>query len=294
MLEGVVWVPQYEVAGLIINIESDTSRPLKLLSKFLLMQLCDADLNITIKAQDIIEAPEGSIVCADSYSIVKKKTSDYDHYFIYSTDLDGNIFILLDAERDWLNFVITYRKSLAEDAATLDYLLHSMIGVAFRYSFFNFDGLIIHSSTLKWNGKGLMFSAPSETGKSTHVRLWQRYLDDVIVLNDDTPAVRMINNKPYVFGTSWSGSKSIHSNDSAPLAAIVLLEQAPNNVIRRLTNHQEIILKLLPRVFLPYFDQDMVKIFMDIFGEIMVSVPIYLLQCRPDKEAMELVYQCVK
>ena len=286
-------MPQYEVAGLIINIESDTSKPLEFLSKFLLMQLRDADLNITIKAKKFIEVPEGNIVFDDFGTTVKRKTSDQDHIFIYMSDLGGIIKVLLDVEQDWRHFKITYSESI-EERCRCEHLVHGMIGVAFRYSLFNFNGLVIHSSTLKWNGKGLMFSAPSETGKSTQVKLWQKYLDDVIVLNDDTPAVRMINNKPYVFGTSWAGSKYIHSNDSAPLAAIVLLEQAPSNVIRRLTNHQEVILRLLPRVFLPYFDQNMVSIFMSIFEKVMVSVPIYLLQCRPDKEAMELVYQCVK
>lgn len=284
-------MPQYKVAGLIINIESDISKPLKFLRKFLQVQPGEADLDISIKSSEFIEDPEGIIVSNDYGTTVKKKTLSQEGYFIYRTDLGGKILVLVDAGQDWRNFLITYCESIKDRC---EHLIHGMIGVAFRYSLFNFEGLVIHSSTLKWNGKGLLFSAPSETGKSTQVKLWQKYLDDVTILNDDTPAVRMINNKPYVFGTSWAGSKSIHSNGYAPLAAIILLEQAPNNVIRRLNNHQEVILKLLPRVFLPYFDQDMVRAFMGIFEKLMLSVPIYFLQCRPDKEAMELVYECVK
>ena len=284
-------MPQYEVAGLIINIESDTSKPLEFLGKFLHRQSRDADLNFSIQANGFIEVPEGIIVANDYGTTVKKKTFGQGGYYIYRTDFGGKIMALVQADQDWRNFSITYCESIKDRCG---HLVHGMIGVAFRYSLFNFNGLVIHSSTLKWQGKGLVFSAPSETGKSTQVRLWQKYLDDVTVLNDDTPAVRMINNKPHVFGTSWSGSKSIHSNGYAPLAAIILLEQAPSNAIRRLTNHQEVILKLLPRVFLPYFDQYMVRMFMDIFEKLMLSVPIYFLQCRPDKEAMELVYECVK
>lgn len=284
-------MPQYEVAGLIINIESDTLKPLKYLNKFLCTQHRDIDLNITIKAKEVIEVPEGNIISIDNITTMLKKSSVQDGFFLYITDLySGRILALMDIDQDWRNVVITYCEFNKE---VYSKFVYDMIGVAFRYSVLRFDGLVIHSSTLKWNGKGLMFSAPSETGKSTHVNLWQKYLDNVIVLNDDTPAVRIINNKLYVFGTPWSGSKFIHSNDSAPLVAIVLLEQAQNNVIRRLIN-QEVISKLLPRVFLPYFDQNMVGICMSTFEKIMLSVPIYFLQCRPDKEAMELVHECVK
>jgi len=281
-------LPQYEVAELIINIDSDTTKPLEYLKKFLIMQRRDANLNISVTAKEFIEVPEGDVISVENVTTMVRKPADQDGFLTYIENPDiGRILVLMDVDKEWRNVVITYYD---EDYSQLVY---AFIGIAFRYFLLHFNGLVIHSSTLKLNGKGLMFSAPSETGKSTHVKLWQKYLEDVIVINDDTPAVRIINNKIFVFGTPWSGSKFIHSNDSAPLAAIVLLEQAPDNVIRRLYN-EEIILKLLPRVFVPYFDQNMVNICMNNFEKVISSVPIYFLQCRPDKEAMELVYQCVK
>lgn len=283
-------MPYYEVAGLIIKIESNNSKPLKHLSNFLLKSHQDVHLDISIITKKVIEVPSGDIVFKQDATTVIKKTSDQLGFAICIIDFSGKTLLRMDVEQDWRKVQIT---CCDIDEEGYFHMVHGMIGVAFRYALFNFDGLVIHSSTLKWNGKGLMFSAPSGTGKSTHVKLWQKYLDDVIVINDDSPAIRMIDNKPYVYGTPWCGSKSIHSNDFAPLAAIVLLEQAPNNMILRL-NTQKAVLNLLPRVFSPYFDQNMMRKCMNIFERIMVSIPIYLLQCRPDKEAMELVYQCVK
>lgn len=284
-------MPLYEVAELIINIESDTSKPLEYLNRFLRIQSQDVDLNITIKAYEVVEVPEGVLLFTENITTMLKKSSNQEGFYLYIKDKNtGRILVLMDVDQNWRNVVITYCEYNKE---VYSKFVYDMIGIAFRYSLLHFNGLLIHSSTLKWNGRGLMFSASSGTGKSTHVKLWQKYLDNVIVLNDDTPAVRIINNKLYVYGTPWAGSKFIHSNDSAPLAAIVLLEQAQNNMIRRLTK-QEVILKLLPRVFLPYFDRKMVSICMNSFEVVMASVPIYFLQCRPDKEAMELVYQCVK
>jgi hypothetical protein len=41
------------------------------------------------------------------------------------------------------------------------------------------------------------------------------------------------------------------------------------------------MLQLMPRVFLPYFDQQQINAAIDIYEKIISSVPVYLLQCRP-------------
>ena len=66
----------------------------------------------------------------------------------------------------------------------------------------NHDGLVIHSSSIAFRDKGIIFTAPSGTGKSTHVNLWeQTFGREVTVVNDDTPAIRFINDVPMLSGT---------------------------------------------------------------------------------------------
>lgn len=302
-------MPQYEIAGLITNIETEAYQPFERMTEFLQMSHQEADINIIFKTNEYINFPKGNILSDTNSNLTWiEKNPKNDGYYLYATKEIGvkEILVLVDVDRDWLNVVVTccpsdvsqevqssQSKSWFQSNTWLWLVNHTILGIVFRNSLLQFDGLVIHASTLKWNSKGLMFSAPSGTGKSTHVKLWQEFIDDVEVLNDDTPAIRIINNKPYVFGTPWSGSSFIHSNDSAPLEGIVLLEQAPKNAIRRL-NHQEAILKLLPQSFLPYFDQDLMSKALKVFEKIVSTVPVYFLQCRPDKEAVDLVYQCVK
>lgn len=298
-------MPQYKISGLIINIESDTSRPFKYMNNFLDsdMKHGKVDLNFIFNISEFLQVPKGNVISDEDGNPIKwlKKTSGKGGYYLYVQEFGaGGITVVLDVDSDWRSAVISwcdFKKSISGERYYTQTqawaFAHIMTGIVFRYYLLHYDGLVIHASTLKWQGKGLMFSAPSGTGKSTHVKLWQEYMEDIIVLNDDTPAVRIINNIPYVFGTPWSGSSFINSNDSAPLAGIVVLEQSQHNVIRRITN-QEAILKLMPRVFLPYFDENLMNIAITTFEKIIVSVPIYLLKCRPDKEAVELVCQCVK
>ena len=47
---------------------------------------------------------------------------------------------------------------------------------------------LMHGAVLSWKGNGLMFTAPSGTGKSTHIDLWKRYLgEEVEIINGDKP-----------------------------------------------------------------------------------------------------------
>ena len=291
---------QFEIAGLVIDVESDQSEPLEHMQEFRLKQHRPADLSIIYKYAEFIDVPEGSSISDESmYYKWLKKTSGTEGYFIYSAEASfGSILVLADIDIKWRKVVMTCRNFSnisPEDSFSKQtwVFAHLMMGVIYRYNLLYRDGIVIHSSALKYDDKAIMFSAPSGTGKSTHTKLWKKHMNNVIILNDDTPAVRIIEDKPYIFGTPWSGSSLIHSNDSAPLEAIVILEQAQNNRIRRIKD-QEAILRLMPRVFLPYFDAKMMDKSISIFEKIIATVPVYLLQCRPDQEAVEMVYQCLK
>jgi hypothetical protein len=134
---------------------------------------------------------------------------------------------------------------------------------------------------------GIIFSAPSGTGKSTHANLWVRHLG-AMILNGDRAALRTVNNEVNVYGTPWSGSSHLFLNRKAPLKAIVLLEQASYNKIEELPRDRAVSL-LTPRCFLPYFDSELMELSICNLEEIIKRIPIYLLKCRPDYEAAETV-----
>ena len=137
-----------------------------------------------------------------------------------------------------------------------------------------------------------MFSAPSGTGKSTHSGLWKKYYsDDVTVINDDSPALRFMPNGIKVCGTPWSGKTDINTNISAPLKAIVMLQQKPENTIRRLSV-DEAVFRLMNEVTRPAYNE-LFEITLNNIEKIISSVPVYLLGCNISKEAVDLVKDTV-
>ncbi|HWP97016.1 MAG TPA: hypothetical protein VN426_09195 [Syntrophomonadaceae bacterium] len=291
-------LPQFKVSGLILNIEYDDVAVSNRMDDYFTSSDQVPDLFIMVSSQDFIGFPNGKLLCDEQVKWVIKDPKENGYYIFGQEILQNRIITLLDVDAGWTSGKIQVLKNndtnpIISYEFLSDYYLHHLIGMIFRYNLLRYNGIVVHASSLAWDGKGIMFSAPSGTGKSTHVKLWQEHIgDEVQVVNDDTPAVRFVNGKPILFGTPWSGNGT-NCNMSVPLEAIVILEQADKNSIRRLSI-PEALGSLMPRCFIPYFDQGFMNLAMNVFEKIVLSVPVYMLACRPDKEAVEMVYQWVR
>lgn len=84
-------------------------------------------------------------------------------------------------------------------------------------------GFVLHSAFVRWREKGILFSGPSGTGKSTQADLWERF-EEAEILNGDRTVVRKVDGHWRAFGFPFSGSSDIYRNDSAPIAAVVVLQ----------------------------------------------------------------------
>jgi len=81
---------------------------------------------------------------------------------------------------------------------------------------------------------------------------------------------------------------NIIGNHSAPLSALILLEQAPQNDIKRLSPSAAAPL-LLACAFLPYWDGALMQRAMANLNKLLECVPVYLLRCRPEPAVVSLV-----
>lgn len=147
-----------------------------------------------------------------------------------------------------------------------------------------FDGISMHSSTVKCGGKGYMFLGKSGTGKSTHSRLWLKNFPGSILLNDDNPMVRKIDGEWRVYGSPWSGKTSCYVNDSAPLKGIVRLSQAPENKFTSLSGIQAWI-ALYPSCSIIRQDRRLNDLLTASLNALAVDVAVGSLECLPDDDA---------
>ncbi len=150
----------------------------------------------------------------------------------------------------------------------------------------NYNGMFLHCAVLKYNGKAYIFTAPSGTGKTTHIRLWLKYLGDrVEVINGDKPILRKIDDEIIAYGTPWNGKEDYGNNINAPLGGIFLLHRAEKNSIERATTKESFTF-LFSQTLKPNEKADMIKLF-DLLEYVIKNIPVYNLNCNMEKQAME-------
>ncbi len=152
-----------------------------------------------------------------------------------------------------------------------------------------FDRFVFHGAAIEYNNGAYLFTAPSGTGKTTHINLWKKNLSDrVSIINGDKPIIRL-GDKATVYGTPWAGKEGFCRNTSAPLKAICILKQGNTNKIERL-NNSEAINHLMRQVYLPQ-NADALNQTLLLLGKLIENTPIYLLCCDISDEAFDISFK---
>ena len=244
-----------------------------------------ADLTVKCEFLNEIPFPEGIQVAFSGERHWLKTENGYAIYDSICVDGTEVVIASIIANQDWSE-VRSYLKNVEQwGGPASDVRNFNLLGEVFRWFILFHDGIILHSSSLKCDGKGIAFSAPSGTGKSTHTSLW-RNIYQAEMINDDSPAVRIIDDTMMLFGTPWSGKTDINHNISAPFSCLVFLEQAKENRITKLPPNQ-INFLLLRELVRPVYPELLIKT-LSFMEKIISTVPAFLLQCTISEEAAKL------
>ena len=131
-------------------------------------------------------------------------------------------------------------------------------------------------------GQGVAFAAPSGTGKTTHIKLWQRlYGDRVEIINGDKPLFTLRSGRFFASGMPWCGKENWGCNKTVPLKAICFIDRAEHNSISPLEDNREIMSRLFLQLVMPEEHRLMVK-YLDFANKLINTVPFYLLRCNMD------------
>lgn len=148
-------------------------------------------------------------------------------------------------------------------------------------------GVVLHSSLIEWEGKAIVFTAPSGTGKSTQAELWHRFRG-AEVINGDRCGLLLRNGAVRAEGVPFSGTSGICKKRSLPVAAIVYLSQSPENTVRRLRGYRAFA-RIWEGCTVHTWDPEAVSAVTDTVSRIVSAVPVYHLACTPDEMAVQVL-----
>jgi len=153
-------------------------------------------------------------------------------------------------------------------------------------------GFLLHSASAVRNGRAFLFSGRSGAGKTTISRLAP---PDATLLTDEISYVRKVENAAgaphgYIaYGTPFTGELAkLGENVKAPIAALYLLAQGPENRIMPISNAVA-VRELMRHVLFFGHDEDLVNMVFQTVCDFVKRVPVRRLIFAPDARVWELV-----
>ena len=146
---------------------------------------------------------------------------------------------------------------------------------------------VLHSASFLYQDRAWLFSAPSGTGKSTHTNLWHELLG-VPLLNGDLNVLALENGEPTIHGLPWCGTSKICDTASYPLGGIILLRQAKEDYVEKLSADTKRLL-VLQRLISPTWTPQMLSANLDLVDELADKIYIARLHCTKNFSAVDVM-----
>lgn len=274
----------FQIAGLVLELDSPVPIAfLPCMEPFQTKNVQKVDLHYQIKIEELSFEDEDAI-CKGDFSVLQHAGR-----FVRAKRVSVNNQILstflypLD-KKGW--YILHVPKNMVKNGQLFDAMqiwnfLAPEDGMMVNQAF------VLHSSFVAWQGRGILFSAPSGTGKSTQANLWQQY-EGAEIYNGDRTIIRKIDGVYHGFGSPYAGSSGIYRNETAPIRAIVVLTQASENRIEQLSG-KKAFLPLYQETLMNTWNPVYMENMMDLLMDAAKNIPVYHFACRPDRDAVNLV-----
>lgn len=279
---------RYEIAGLKVETDGDFNEfaqdKMKAYEKDFEGK---ADINITVKLnQTGIKVPQGETVFSGKQRHYLRLKDGGIAFYDYVPQISDEIINLVTITESFSSVKMELCRSdvlgLSVDERPFNLLDRVMRLLALKH-----NRVVLHASAISYRNNGILFSAASGTGKSTHTSLWKQFYPETVVFNDDAPIISFEDGVVYACGSPWCGTSGLNSNLKSPLKAIVFLKQAKECSIRKVGG-AEAVFMMYREINKPVFD-DLMELMLEKISKILEEIPTYELSCDISKEAVNVV-----
>lgn len=237
------------------------------------------DFFYTIKVSESLPDPCGNLI-AEREDIKIFTSSGFENRLIGIKGRDS--FYAYYSETSDVSAEITLSVNEISDLH-IDPVFTSLLALERRLIFK--DALILHCAYIRHEGRAILFSAPSETGKTTQANLWKKYRNSKTV-NGDRALIQRIDNNWFARGWPVCGTSEDCCNEDTPIRAIVMLSQGPEDKISVLSPITAFS-QLYSQITVNTWNKDFVQRNTDLIAELVQQVPVYHLSCTISENAIK-------
>lgn len=147
------------------------------------------------------------------------------------------------------------------------------------------ESMVLHCAYVEYKGEAVLFSAPSETGKTTQANLWEKYRGSRTV-NGDRALLGKVDGRWTARGWPVCGTSEVCFNEDVPIRAVVMLSQAEENHAEKLSPGRAFPL-LYSQITVNKWNREDHIYIMDLMEDFLGNVPVFHLGCTISREAVE-------
>ncbi len=151
--------------------------------------------------------------------------------------------------------------------------------------------MALHASYIIYHGEAILFTAPSQTGKSTQAALWEKYRGAEII-NGDRVLLQRTDDGFTANGIFYCGSSGICKNVTSPLRAVVLLKQGNNQLLQ--ISGLEAFKVILSQSGYDIDKPKDIALVSSIIADLINSVPVYQLEAAIDEQSVTVLENALK
>ena len=274
------------ISGILLRLETD--QYLDVQEAFLPFVVEESDPNIMVNISLVDQLP----------SVPNRVIHEDLCYRVHQSEDGSFIRSFFDAPRDCEPYAVVTTdycrgkirvEYLEKGAHCLSELRNSFVHIGLESILCYSERLCLHASCVCTELGGILFSGPSGIGKSTQAALWCQHRG-AEQINGDRPILSKGNGEWLAWGSPYAGSSCCYVNASCPVRAIVMLRQAENCSLRRLSI-KEAFRAIWSGLTVPAWDAKATEAACDLTLELSAAVPVYEFGCTPDAAAVEFLEQ---
>lgn len=237
------------------------------------------DHTLHFSVVDALSPPEGDLVYSQpDKQIYRDGAAQVRYDGAVSADLGG---AYMRIRREGCQSFVQVKRGAIRGRITSKLVLNALEA---EHQIVHKGGFLLHASYICRDGKAILFTAPSGTGKSTQAELWCR-LRGARLLNGDRAAVMAKPEGVRVRGIPFAGSSGVFENETLPLEAIVYLSQAPQTGIVRL-NGVRAFRAVWEGCSVNVWNPEDVTACTETVLDVIQRIPVLHLACTPDESAV--------
>ena len=210
----------------------------------------------------------------------------YDFCRDYLTDAPADMSVSVTAEDIFHERIVNIRESQIEGIPAVDYPDSYLENLALYRKIvtkmLDFNTFLMHGAVVAVGDKAWLFTAPSGTGKTTHINLWLNNIPGSYVVNGDKPLIH-VGEECTVYGTPWAGKEGMNRNVGVKLCGIVILNRGIENKIEKVPMTQ-ILPVLIQQTYRPKDKVELEKT-LSLLSRLGKKIPMYQLYCNMNPDA---------